>query len=103
MNGTHYVGHDKFHRAFNAAVYVAFCCQMNDVCNLVAFKNALERCCIANIGSFKTIAGRLVDVLEVFEVARIGEFIEVHYQVVGVVVDQAAYDMRANKAGAAGY
>ena len=76
---------------------------MNDVCNLVAFKNALERCCIANIGSFKTIIGCLVNVLEVFEVACIGELIEVDHQVVRVVVNQASHDVRANKTCAACY
>ena len=102
LYGAHNVGQDKFHWPLNGAVYVAFCCQVNDVRNLVVGKNALQSGCVADIGALKAVVGGAFDVFEVFEVARVGQFVKIDNQVVGVVLDQASDDMRTDKSCSAG-
>lgn len=57
---------------------------------------------IADVALDKAVIGPVLDLFQVGEVARIGQLVEVHDQVVGIGVHQPAHHVRADETGAAG-
>ncbi len=56
---------------------------------------------ISNIGFYKAVVGRLGDVVEICEIARISEFVEIDNPIIGILVDHKSYDMAADETRAA--
>ena len=63
------------------------------------FEHALK---VADVHLHETVVGLVLDVLEVLQVARIGELVQVDDPVLGVLVHEQAHDVTADEAGAAG-
>ncbi len=68
-----------------------------DVFVLHQFQDTFE---VADVHADKAIVGLFLDVLEVGEVACIGQFVEVDNLIVGIFVHKKANNMAADKAGA---
>ena len=95
------VGFDKLGRAVYGAVYMAFCCQVHDGVWLVLCQYAVNFSAIADVDLFEAIAFAVAHFRQAFEVASLGEFVEVDHFI--GVVDDVANDCGANEVRAAGY
>ena len=81
---------------------MAFGCQVNNPIGLVLIKNSFEFGRIQDVYFFKNIIRCMFNIPQVFEVACIGECIQVDDFVTRVFIDKQSYNMRADKAGTAG-
>ena len=75
---------------------------MNDRVRLFRREDVFNSFAIADIGLDELVAGQMIDGLEIFEVARVGEFIEVDDLVGPVVQERHAHETGADEACAAG-
>src|SRR5690554_7951189 len=99
--GAYDVGFDKVCRAVYGAVYVAFGGQVHDGVWLVLGQYAVYFGAVADVYLFETVALVIADLRQAFEVAGVGEFVEVDHFILGAGDDVADYG-GAYEAGAAG-
>ena len=57
---------------------------------------------LADIATLEEIVGFVLNIGEVSEVARIGQFVKIDDAVVGILVHEQAHNMRADKSRTAG-
>lgn len=96
--GAHHVGVSERERILNRAIYVAFCCKVDDAINLLILHQLIESIKVADIHLHELIVWLVLDIFEVGEIASISELIEVDDVVLGIFVYKKAHYMRANKA-----
>ncbi|MNE16219.1 hypothetical protein D3C80_1091580 [compost metagenome] len=94
------VGLDERGRAVDRPVHMGLGCQVHDRPRLKAFEHGADGCRVGDIGLDEFVSGVVGDALQRFEVAGVGQLVEVEHFVFGVV-DQVADQRRANEAGAA--
>jgi len=99
--GAYNVGFNEVCRAVYGAVYVAFGGQVHDGVWLVLGQYAIYFGSVADVDLFESVAFAIAHFREAFEVAGVGEFVEVDHFVLGVL-DDVADDGGAYEAGAAG-
>lgn len=95
------VGFHEGGGAVYGAVYVAFGGQVHDDVWLVLGQGVIHGFGVADVGLDEGVAGVVGYGFQGFEVAGVGEFVDVDYGVVGVVDEFADYG-GADEAGAAG-
>ena len=78
VDGAIYIGIYKIKRAQNAAVHVAFGCQVNNIGNTVSFKNLCQGSRIEQVGMAKSIVWSVFNIGKVGQVACIGKGIKVY-------------------------
>lgn len=76
--------------------------KVNDAINPLVVHQLVECLEVADIHLHKLVVGLMLDVLEVTEVASIGQLVEVDDAVVGVLVHEEAHNMRADKSRTTG-
>ncbi len=81
---------------------MAFGGQMANPGDRKFFEKAVDSLLIADISLHKGVIRRLVEVGEVFQVARIGKGIEVDYLIIRIFVYKQPDDMGPDKTGAPG-
>ena len=79
---------------------MALGCEVYDAVDAVLGHESADGVEIADVGTYEGVVGSVLDVPEVGEVARIGEFVEVDDVVVGVLVDEEPHHVAADEAGA---
>jgi len=95
------VGFDKLGRAIYGAVYVAFRGQVHDGIRLMLGQYAVDFGTVADVDLLKGEAFAVAHLCRAFQIAGVGELIQVNHVVLGVL-DDVADDGGAYKAGAAG-
>ncbi len=95
---THHVGTGKCEGVLDAAVYVALGCQVDDAVHLFLLHQLVEGVEVADVHLHKLVVGFLLDVLQVSQIAGIGQLVEVDDVVIGVLVHKKAHHMAPNKA-----
>ena len=97
----HHVRASESERILYRAVDMAFGSEMDNAVDLVRPDDTPHLVEIGYIGLDEGVIGSVFDILEVGEVAGIGQFIEVDYTIVGIFIDEQTDDMAADKAGTA--
>jgi len=95
------VGFDEVCRAVYGAVYVAFGGQVHDGVRLVLGQYAVYFGAVADVYLFETVALVIAHFRQAFEVASVGEFVEVDHFILGIG-DDVADDGGAYEASTAG-
>ena len=98
----HHVGAGKSKGIFDRTVDVALGGKVDNALYLVLLHEGVEGVEVADVHLDKRIVGLVLDVLEVGEVARVGEFVETDDMVVGILVDEKSNDVAADKTGTTG-
>ena len=101
--GAHHVGAREGERIDDRAVDVALGRQVDDRVDVVPGEEAPQGLEVAYVAPLEDVVGLRLDVGEVGQVARIGEFVEVDDAVVGIFADEEPRHVRADEPGAAGY
>ncbi len=99
---THDVGLGEGERILNRAIYVALSSQVDDAGDLLFLHQLVDRLEVADISPHEAIVRTVLDVLEVSQVARIGQLIHVDDAVVRILVYKQAHNMAPDKSGSAG-
>ena len=68
----------------------------------VLLENPADFLEIADVCLDENIVRRILDILQIGQVAGIGQFVKVDNPVLGIFVDKKSYDMAADEAGTAG-
>ena len=96
------VGLDERCRTVDGAIHVAFRRQVHHCVRTVRFEDSRQRLPLDNVDLLEVVARIVGDRCQRFQVACIGELVDIHHFVVGVGNDMADH-RRADKAGAACY
>ena len=97
--GTHHVGACKGEGVLDAAVHVALGSQMDDAINLLLLQQAVDEVKIADVGFDKVVVGTRFDILEIGQIAGVGQLIQVVDLVIGIFVHHQSYHVRADESG----
>ena len=95
------IGLDKIRRAVNRTVDVGFGGQMHDRLRLEAREHCADGGLVDDIGLYELIAAIGRDTGQRFQIAGVGEFVQVEHFVLGVL-NQMTYQSRTDKTGATG-
>ncbi len=69
----------------------------------VLVKNAVDSISINNIRLNKGVIRRILNILQILQVAGIGKQVKIYDAVIGVLVHKQAHHMAADKTGSSGY
>jgi len=99
---SHHVRLREGERVLDGAVHVAFGSQVNDAVDLFVLHELVESVEVADVHLHELVVRLALDILEVREVARIGQLVEVDNLVFRILIDKEAHYVAANEACAAG-
>ena len=99
---SHHVRLREGERVLDGAVHVAFCSQVNDAVDLFILHELVESVEVADVHLHELVVRLALDILQVREVARIGQLVEVDNLVFRILIDKEAHHVAANEACAAG-
>ena len=97
---THHIGAGKGEGVLDATVYMALCSQVDDTIDLLLLHEFIKSLEVADIHLDKLIVGLVLDILQVGQVARVGQLIDVDDVILGIFVHEKAYHMAPNEASA---
>ena len=98
----HHVGAGESEGVEDRAVHMAFGREMDHAVDLIFLHDAAHLVVVADVGPDEGIVGFVLDVLQVGEVAGVGELVEVDDVVVGIFVDEETDHVRTDESGASG-
>ena len=98
--GAHHIGFHESAGAVDRAVDMAFGRQVHDPVDLLFAQQAQHQLAVEDIAFHQPVVRRIVDGLEAFRIARIGQLVEIDDALAGA--HQLADDRRSDEAGAAG-
>jgi len=99
---SHHVRLREGERVLDGAIHVAFCGQVDDAVNLLVLHELVERVEVADVHLHELVVRLVLDILEVREVARVGELVEVDDLVIRVLVHEKANHVATDEACTAG-
>ena len=99
---SHHVRLREGERILDGTVHVAFCSQVNDAVDLLVLHELVESVEVADVHLHELVVRLALDILQVREVARIGQLVEVDNLVFRILIDKEAHHVAANEACAAG-
>ena len=99
---SHHVRLREGERVLDGTVHVAFGGQVNDAVDLFILHELVERVEVADVHLHELVVRLALDILQVREVARIGQLVEVDNLVFRILIDKEAHHVAANEACAAG-
>ena len=76
--------------------------KVDDVIEIVLCKQALDQLLVADVALHEDMAGVALNVLQVLEVAGVGQLVEVDQQDLGVLLEHIMHKVGTDKTGAAG-
>ena len=82
---------------------MAFGSKVDHAVDAVFLKDSAHRLEVTDIGTHEHVVRGLLDVLQVGQVARVGQLVQVYDTVLGVLVHEKAHDVAPDEARAAGY
>ena len=97
----HYIRAGKGEGVFDGAVDVALGGEVNDAIYIVLLHDGAHALEVADVGLHEGVVRLALNILQVGQVTGIGEGIQVNNFVLGVLVDEETYNVRADEAGAA--
>ena len=101
--GAHYVGAREGERVFDTPVHVALGGKMDDAVHLFLLHKGVEAFEVADVHLDELVVRLVLYVLEVFQVAGVGQFVKVDDLVLGIFVDKQADNVTADESGTSGY
>jgi hypothetical protein len=102
VHGAHDVALDKDLRVLDGAVHMALSGKVDDIIEIVLCKQALHQFLVADVALHEHMAGVALHVLQVLQIAGIGQLIQVDQQDLGVLLEHIVNKVGADKTGAAG-
>ena len=100
---SHHIRASKGEGVFDAAIHMTLCCEVDDAVDLLVLHQFVEGIEVADVHLHELIVGLVLDVLQVREVACVGQLVEVNDLVLGVLVDEEAYYVTADETGSTSY
>ena len=100
--GAHHIGPGECERVLYAPVHMALRGQVDDPVHTVLPQDFAHCLVVTDVCLYECVVRPVLYVLEVGQVARIGEIVEVDDPVAGIPVDEQAHHMAPDEAGAAG-
>ena len=101
--GAQDIGPREGQGVLDRAVHVALGGQMNHAVDVIFLKDSAHRLEIADVGPHEHVVRGLLDILQISQVAGVGQLIQVYDSVLGVLVHEEAHDVTPDEASAAGY
>lgn len=99
---THHVGACKGKRILDAAVHVTLRRQVNDAVHVIQLHQLLHLLIVADVRLYEHIVRLVLNVLQVRQVPRIRQLVQVDDTVLRILVHEQAHHVAANKSGTAG-
>ena len=99
---THHVRLREGERVLDGAIDMAFSSEVDDAIDLLVLHELVERIEVADVHLHELVVRLALDVLEVREVARVSQLVEVDNFVLGVLVHEKANHVASDKACTAG-
>src|SRR5512147_2010981 len=88
--------------AVDAAVHVTLGGEVHDGAGMVDRQQPVDQAPVANVAPHEHVPGIAVEAAEIFEVAGVGERVEVHYRLLRAR-EPVEHEVTADEAGAAGH
>ena len=101
--GAQHIGPREGEGVLDRAVHVALGSKVDHAVDVVFLKDSAHRLEVADVGTHEHVVRGLLYILQVGKVARVGQLVQVHDTVLGVLVHEEAYDVAADEARTAGY
>ena len=101
--GSHHIGAGEGERVLDGTVHMRLSRQVDDSVHLLLLHELVEGLEVADVHSDEPVIRLVLNVLEVLEVAGIGQLVEVYDPVVRVFVDEKSHYMTADEAGTTCY
>ena len=102
VHGAHDVALDKDLGVLDGAVHMALSSKVDDIIEIVLCKQALHQLLVADVALHEHMAGVALHVLQVFQIARIGQLIQIDQQDLRVFFEHIVHKVGTDKTGAAG-
>ena len=100
--GTHDIGASKGEGVLDTAVDMTLGCKVDDAIDLLVLHQLIEGIEVTDVHLDKLVVGTVLDILQIGEVAGIGQLVKVDDLILGILVDEQSYYMAADEAGTAG-
>ncbi len=97
VHGAQHIALDKDLGVFDAAVNMAFGCKVDDIIRIVLSDQVGDERFVADVALHKDVTGVILDVLQVLEVAGIGQLVEVDEADVLILFQHIVDKVRADK------
>ena len=98
---THHVGAGKGERILDGTVHMAFCCQVDDTIDLFLLHELVESLKIADIHPDELVVGLILHILQVGQITRIGQLVQVNDLILRILIHEKTYHMASNETCAA--
>ena len=102
VDGAHHVALHKDLGVLDGAVHMALGGKVDDVVKIVLCKQALHQLLVADIALHEHMAGVALHVLQVFQIARVGQLIQIDQQDLRVFFEHIVHKVGTDKTGTAG-
>ena len=99
-DGAHDIGAYEFHGIGYRTVYMRFGGQMYHAVETVFFKEFRHTFLVHDIALLENIIGRVLHIFQIFQIAGIGKFIEIHHAGIGIFLHPMTHQMRTDEPGA---
>ena len=99
---THHIGTCEGERVLDRTVHVALCCQVDDAVYLFFLHQAVESLEVADVHLHELVVRTVLDVLQVCQIARIRQLVQVDDAILRILVHEQANHMAADETGTAG-
>ncbi len=100
--GAHHVGLREGEGVLDGAVHMALGGKVDDAVDVLVLHQLVDTVEVADVHTDELIVGLVLDVLEIGQVAGVGQLVEVDDAVLRILVDKQAYHMASDKSGSAG-
>ena len=98
---SHHIGLGEGERVLNRAVHMALGGEVDDAVDMFVLHQLIDTLEVADVHLDEAVVRLVLDVLQVSEVAGVGQLVEVDDFVFRIFVDEEADDVAADEAGAA--
>ena len=102
VDGAHHVALHKNFGVLDGAVHVALGGKVDDVIEIVLLEQAFHQLLVADIALHEHMAGVALHVLQVFQIAGVGQLIQIDQQDLRVLFEHIMHKVGTDKTGAAG-
>ena len=99
---THHVGACKGERILDGAVHVTLGGQMDDAVDLLVLHQLVEGVEVADVHPHELVIRLVLDVLQIGQIAGVGELVEIDDIILGIFVHKEANNMASDESGTAG-
>ena len=100
--GAHHVGLRKGEGVFDGAVHMALGSEVDDAVDVLVLHQFVHAVEVTNVHADELVVRLIFDILEIGEVAGVGQLVEVDNPVLRVLVDKQPYHMASDESGTSG-